>query len=189
MLSEKDRIELLGLAREAIERCLEKKESPSDEQVYGRSLCTRCGVFVSLFVKEKLRGCIGTFSEKEPLYRNVIEMAVSAATADERFPPVQKEETGELEIEISVLSARRKISAVEEIIPGKHGVYIQKGSCKGTFLPQVAVHQGWSAEDLLRNCSMYKAGIGWEGWKSADLYVYEATVFSSRDFSESVKIS
>jgi MEMO1 family protein len=181
MLSAKDRLKLLALAREAIERCLDRNGAPSDEPVYGRSLCTLCGVFVSLFVNGKLRGCIGTFSEKEPLYRNVVEMAVSAATTDKRFPPIQKNEIGELEIEISVLSPRKRISAVEEIIPGKHGVYIQKGSCKGTLLPQVATNKGWSAEDILRNCSRYKAGIGWEGWKTANLYVYEATVFSSRE--------
>jgi hypothetical protein len=30
---------------------------------------------------------------------------------------------------------------------------------------------------LLGHCAQAKAGIGWDGWRDAELYVYEAIVF------------
>lgn len=181
MLSAEDKQVLLSLARRSIEDCLGKSGKPCGEVASGESLCMLCGVFVSVYIKGELRGCIGTFSETEPLYRNVVEMAAGAATGDSRFKPLREDEIGEMDIEISVLSPRRRITGVNEIVPGKHGVYIQKGSCRGTLLPQVAISQGWTTEEFLGNCSKYKAGIGWEGWRTAELFVYEAIVFGTRE--------
>ncbi|MGB2959920.1 MAG: AMMECR1 domain-containing protein, partial [Bacteroidota bacterium] len=43
--------------------------------------------------------------------------------------------------------------------------------------PQVADQTGWTKEEFLGHCARDKAGIGWYGWKEADIYVYEAEVF------------
>ena len=145
------------------------------------SLESRCGAFVSVYVDRKLRGCIGTFSEEEPLYKNVEKMAVSSATGDARFPPIQPDELTRLQVEISVLTPRQRIYDPSEIEIGKHGIFMKKGANRGTFLPQVAVSQEWTIQEFLGNCARYKAGIGWNGWKSAELYIYEAIVFSSGD--------
>jgi AmmeMemoRadiSam system protein A len=108
-------------------------------------------------------------------------MAISAATADNRFSPVEPDELDTLHIEISVLTPRKRIQDTSDIIIGKHGIYMIRGSNRGTLLPQVAVKQGWSVEEFLGNCAKYKAGVGWDGWKSADLYTYEAIVFHTAD--------
>jgi AmmeMemoRadiSam system protein A len=147
------------------------------------SLESRCGAFVSLYVDRKLRGCIGTFSEEEPLYINVERMAVSSATSDTRFTPIQPDELTRLQVEISVLTPRLRIHDPSEIEIGKHGIFMKKGANRGTFLPQVAVSQDWTVQEFLGNCARYKAGIGWNGWKTAELYTYEAIVFSSDDLS------
>ena len=47
----------------------------------------------------------------------------------------------------------------------------------GTFLPQVATETGWTLEEFLGHCARDKAGIGWEGWKNAEIFIYEAYVF------------
>ncbi len=143
------------------------------------NLQSGCGAFVSVYIDGKLRGCIGTFSEEEPLYKNVEKMAVSAATQDSRFTAILPNELDRLELEISVLTPRQKIYEPSEIIIGKHGIYIRQGSNRGTLLPQVAVTQNWTVREFLSNCSKYKAGIGWDGWKTADIYTYEAIVFKS----------
>lgn len=52
-----------------------------------------------------------------------------------------------------------------------------KDGRSGTFLPQVADEVNWSKEEFLGHCAQDKAGIGWDGWKSADLYTYEAIIF------------
>lgn len=173
---------LLSMAAKAIAEKVEPSLHLSDgKNVLTDVLKRRCGAFVSVYVDQKLRGCIGTFSEEDPLYKNVIRMAVSAATSDNRFNPIIPEELSRLVLEISVLSPRQRIYDPSEIEIGKHGIYIKQGSSRGTLLPQVAVKQLWSAKEFLGNCSRYKAGIGWDGWKMAELYTYEALVFKSED--------
>jgi len=110
-------------------------------------------------------------------------MAVASATQDYRFTPVQANEIEGLEIEISVLSPMKRITDIDEIILGRHGIYIKKGNAAGTFLPQVASETGWTKEEFLGHCARDKAGIGWDGWKDAEIYTYEAIVFSESEFS------
>ena len=135
------------------------------------------GAFVTLTIDGKLRGCIGRFDADQPLYKMVQEMAVSAATRDYRFSRLTKKELGQAHIEISVLTPMKKILSPDEIVLGKHGIYVKKGSRGGTFLPQVASQTNWTVEEFLGHCARDKAGIGWDGWKDADLYTYEAYVF------------
>jgi AmmeMemoRadiSam system protein A len=104
-------------------------------------------------------------------------MAVASASQDYRFSPVEPSEVKNLQIEISVLTPMRKIGSIAEFELGKQGIYIKKGTRSGTFLPQVAQETNWTKEEFLGHCAEDKAGIGWDGWKDAELYVYEAIVF------------
>jgi len=137
------------------------------------------GAFVSIYIAGKLRGCIGSFDTGDPL-ADVVNRSAASAVHDGRFKSLQPEELHAMDLEISVLTPLRKIHTPKEILPGKHGIYIKKGCSSGTFLPQVATHYGWDREELLGRCSRDKAGLGWEGWKHAELFVYEAIVFSDR---------
>jgi AMMECR1 domain-containing protein len=74
----------------------------------------------------------------------------------------------------------RKIQSPDEIVLGKHGIYIKKGSHSGTFLPQVATQTKWTLEEFLGHCAHDKAGIGWDDWKDAEIFVYEAYVFGEK---------
>lgn len=180
IITEEDKRLLLSLARNSIAVRLATGERENDPiPLPTASLSIHCGAFVSLYVEGKLRGCIGTFSEEETLYHNVRSMAISAAISDTRFTPVTSAELDRLKIEISVLSPRESIDDINHIILGKHGIYMKKGINRGTLLPQVAINQNWTLHEFLGNCAKYKAGIGWDGWKTADLYIYEAFVFNS----------
>ena len=44
------------------------------------------------------------------------------------------------------------------------------------MLPQVATENGWTVEEFLGDTSRDKAGIGWDGWRDAELFVYEGIV-------------
>lgn len=178
-LNKKDKGFLLSLARNEILELLGEKAPTHGVQEPPDHLQIRCGAFVSLYCEEKLRGCIGTFEEERSLVDNVKRMARSAASKDTRFESIRPEETAQLKIEISVLTPRKEIQDIQEIIPGLHGIYIQQGSNRGTLLPQVAEREGWDREQFLGFCSKYKAGLGWDGWKDARVYTYEAIVFSS----------
>jgi hypothetical protein len=177
-LSSEDREELLSLARRTIEVYLEEGISPDvDTASLSNIMKSKYGAFVTLHKKGKLRGCIGMFNPEEPLYETVQNMAIAAATQDYRFPRVKMEELDEIDIEISVLSPMKKIEDVKEIEIGTHGIYIKKGYSSGTLLPQVATEQKWGLEEFLGHCARDKARIGWEGWKDAEIYTYEAFVF------------
>lgn len=139
----------------------------------------KIGAFVSIYVNDQLRGCIGSFDDKLPL-NEVIQSAAISAACDSRFDPVQPDELPNAELEISILTPMQKIRNYKEIELGRHGIYIKKGLRKGTFLPQVALKTGWTLEEFLGHCSKDKAGIGWNGWKNASLYVYEAIIFRGR---------
>ena len=141
------------------------------------SLKQKCGAFVSLHKQGRLRGCIGHFGEDVPLHEIVAEMARAAAFEDPRFSPVRKEELEDIDIEISVLTPMRRIESLDEFELHRHGIYIRKGYRSGTFLPQVADEVNWTKEEFVSHCAQDKAGIGWDGWKDAELYVYEAIVF------------
>ena len=141
------------------------------------ALTTHCGAFVTLYKHSSLRGCIGSFETTAPLYSVVRDMAVASATQDFRFTPVHSSEVRDLRIEISVLTPKRRIASIDEFHLGKHGIYIKKGNRSGTFLPQVAKETGWTKEEFFGHCARDKAGIGWDDWREAELYVYEALVF------------
>ena len=180
ILSDTDRSFILALAMDTIYTSIERGGIPARSNApVPDSLNLNCGAFVSLYVEGKLRGCIGTFSEEETLLRNVEKMAISAATSDTRFNPIETEDLNDLKIEISVLSPKQRIYDKDDIILGEHGIYMESGRNRGTLLPQVAIKENWTVEEFLGNCAKYKAGIGWEGWKAADLFIYEAFVFSS----------
>ena len=141
------------------------------------SLKQKCGAFVSLHKQGRLRGCIGHFGEDVPLYEIVAEMARAAAFEDPRFPPLHREELDDVDIELSVLTPMRRIQSLDEFQLHKHGIYIRKGYRSGTFLPQVADEVNWTKEEFVGHCSQDKAGLGWDGWRDAELDVYEAIVF------------
>ena len=139
------------------------------------------GVFVTLNLNGKLRGCIGRFTSPSSLHSTIREMARSAAFDDPRFPALSKKEAPEIEIEVSVLSPLKRIQSIDEFKLGRDGIYMIKGYNHGTFLPQVAKETGWNTEEFLGHCARDKAGIGYYGWKDAELYTYQTEVVKEYD--------
>jgi AmmeMemoRadiSam system protein A len=168
---------LFSIARNSIHSMLyENKRLTIDPSGISSNLKKGMGAFVTLNKNGRLRGCIGQFPSDQPLYEVVNKMAIAAAFGDTRFLPVTKDEFNKLRIEISVIGPLKKIRDTSEIVLGKHGIYIKKGSRQGTMLPQVATGNHWTLEQFLGYTSSEKAGLGWDGWKDADIYIYEAVV-------------
>ena len=181
-LSDAEKQVLLKEARDSIGRLFRKADTPPAAiESYPQALRTRCVAFVSIHNQGELRGCYGHMEEDKPLLQNVREMAQWAAARDSRFRPVTPEELNEVDIEISVLSPLRKIRNITEIEMGVHGIFIRKGMNRGVFLPQVATETGWSKESFLGHCARDKAGIGWNGWKEAEISVFTATIIREKE--------
>jgi len=181
-LSAEEKIKLLKIARTTIENQLKRQQNTqiNDNQL-SEALKMPCGAFVTLRKKGQLRGCIGRFKVTEPLYNVVLQMASAAAFQDTRFKPVELHEMNDIDVEISVLTPLKRIQNIDEFVYGKQGIYMVKGIQSGTFLPQVATETGWDKEEFLGHCARDKAGIGWDGWKSAELFTYEALVFCEEE--------
>ena len=179
-LTDEDKSLLKKIAYNSIKDSLAGKgvaEANSSLFTLHSSLKEKCGAFVSLHKQGRLRGCIGHFGEDVPLHEIVAEMARAAAFEDPRFSPLSRDELDDLDIEISVLTPMRRIQSLDEFELHRHGIYIRKGYRSGTFLPQVADEVNWTKEEFVGHCSQDKAGLGWDGWRDAELYVYEAIVF------------
>ena len=171
-LTDDDKRQLLNVAWNAI--------SPGSQQREVRPtkvFDVKCGVFVTLTKHGRLRGCIGHFGEDIALGRITREMAHAAAFEDPRFLPLSADELPDLTLEISVLTPLHRIHDISEFHYGEQGIYMRKGYRSGTFLPQVADEVNWTKEEFLGHCAQDKAGIGWDGWRTADLYTYEAIRF------------
>ncbi len=182
-----ERKTLLNIARRSIWASLNhQKYQPavSDER-----LKIKAGLFVTLKNQGELRGCLGRFDpDNLPLFRLVGEMAVQSASHDTRFRPVSLDELPMVDIQISVLSPRRRVKEIQEIQIGRHGLQIQGRTCSGAFragtlLPQVATEQGWDVPTFL-DATCVKAGLEPQAWKDPqiEIYLYEAIVFGDRDF-------
>ncbi|MDP3919766.1 MAG: AmmeMemoRadiSam system protein A [Candidatus Omnitrophota bacterium] len=176
-LSSNSRSKLLELARESIRQHISTGDSLTFE-TSDPELTIKAGCFVTLRQRDSLRGCVGTFEPTKPLYENVLRMACSAAFQDVRFSPVSKEELPGIHIDISVLGEPFKMNSVDEIEIGKHGVLVQYGDRRGTFLPEVAVEQKWNAAEFITFCAREKAGLSPSECGRADVYLYEVLKFS-----------
>lgn len=168
--------ELLKIARITLEKYIRGEKvpefSPSTER-----LKEKRGVFVTLKKKGELRGCIGYIQGVQPLYKAVKTMTINSATEDPRFSPVQPEELKDIKIEITVLSPLKRISDVGEIVVGKHGIYIRKGSYSGLLLPQVAMENNWNREQFLHHTCL-KAGLAPTAWrdKPTEIYIFTGEI-------------
>ncbi len=183
-LTEARREELLALARTTIEEYLETDRVP-DYETDDPVLARRSGVFVTLKeggdpstgLRASLRGCIGHTRADQPLYQVVQQMAVAAATGDPRFPPLTTEELSNITVEISVLSPFHRMTDVEQVQVGTHGLMIFQDGRQGLLLPQVPVEQGWDRDAFLENLCL-KAGLPPDCWTGRPtLYAFTAVVF------------
>ncbi|MBN2637224.1 MAG: AmmeMemoRadiSam system protein B [Prolixibacteraceae bacterium] len=175
---DEEKKEILEKARTSIETFVRTgKRGDLIPPIFNGILYKKMGAFVSIYINGKLRGCIGGFAQEKTLNELIQKTAVSAS-CDKRFKPIGEDELENMQLEISVLSPLKKVKSVNEIELGKHGIYIRNEESSGTFLPQVATKTGWNIEEFLGHCSRDKAGLGWNGWKTADLFTYEAIIFS-----------
>ncbi|KAL2171453.1 hypothetical protein VTG60DRAFT_2860 [Thermothelomyces hinnuleus] len=112
-----------------------------------------------------LRGCIGTFEPQE-LDEGLSSYALISALQDTRFRPIAARELPSLEVAVTLLTDFEDAADPMDWELGTHGLRISfhhHGRRYGaTYLPDVAVEQGWTKEETLVSL-MRKAG--WVGKK------------------------
>ena len=149
---------LVALARKTIVQYVRTGGLPDPPDPLPPEMSTRAGVFVSLKKNGELRGCMGTaIPREENVAREVISNAVSAATRDPRFAPVQPEEADALRISVDVLSNPEPVADLGSLDPRRYGVIVRSGHRTGLLLPDL---EGIDSADLQISIARRKAGIG-----------------------------
>ncbi len=165
---------LLKLARQTLEHYFSTGKV-IEVDVTDKELLEKRGTFVTLHKNGELRGCIGHIEPVQEIYKDVIENALAAAFEDNRFLPLKKEEMGNIEIEISVLTQPQKLTyastddLLNKLHPLRDGIIIRKGRYGATYLPQVWEDLSDKTEFLSSLC--LKAGLPADEWRNGQLEV------------------
>lgn len=180
-LTKEQKKKLIETARLTIKKSLYEKIDENfpdlSDDIFGESY----GMFVTLTIRGRLRGCIGYLEGIKPLREAVKDLAIQSAFKDPRFYPLTKEEFKHIKIEISILYPLEEVKDINEIEVGKHGIVMERGFNKGLLLPQVATEYGWTREEFL-NQTCRKAGMETYCWENgAKIFKFEAEVFGEED--------
>jgi AmmeMemoRadiSam system protein A len=168
-LSKEDRKAILELARQGVLHAV-CHERPLSTFPTSGIFAERRGLFVTLHVAKRLRGCIGMVEGSATLGETLARCAADAALHDPRFSRMLAEEMDALEIEVSLLSPIEPIQP-EAVEIGIHGLLVERGTRRGLLLPQVAVEHRLGREQFLaETCT--KAGLPRDAWKEAETKLY-----------------
>lgn len=133
----------------------------------------KSGVFVSLHKKGRLRGCIGTFlPTQKSIAEEIIKNAISAATQDPRFPPVEEGELADLEISVDVLNKPEPVKSKDDLDPKKYGVVVKKGWRTGLLLPDL---EGVDRIEQQLEIAKQKAGLGGVPEEELEIHRFRVT--------------
>ena len=182
-LTSEEKTLLLKIARKALEyRFDDKIKIPVADYEQHPVLKSKGGVFVTLTIDDKLRGCIGYITSDTPINETVHDAAIQAGFFDPRFPSLLQEELNQIEIEISILSEPFLSESYDEIELGTHGLILEEGSQRGLLLPQVPIEHGMNKEEYL-DAICRKAGFHASYWKEKQLQLllFTADIFSEKE--------
>jgi len=146
------------LARKSLEHYVKKHQKIRPTQELSDELISqKSGVFVSLKINGKLRGCIGTTSPMTTsIADEIIYNAVSAGTRDPRFHPVTKDELPFITYSVDVLGEAYPISSLEELDVKRYGVIVSAKGKHGLLLPNL---EGVETPEQQVSIALQKAGI------------------------------
>jgi len=162
---------LVRLARRTImERLGQKTSGDESDNLTDSCFKEMRGTFVTLTIKGKLRGCIGSLGATESILDGVRRNAVNASFNDPRFSPLKADELDQVDIEISILTEPQPLEyqdsadLLSKLRVNVDGVILRKGSASATFLPQVWEQLPQPEKFLSHLCE--KARLSDDAWKN-----------------------
>ncbi|MEJ2269676.1 MAG: AmmeMemoRadiSam system protein A [Desulfobulbaceae bacterium] len=197
MTAEKDSTELtenqgqilVHLARATIAARLGLSDAGSssipDNQLADPAFQEQRGTFVTLKIRNQLRGCMGCLTPSETILEGIRRNAINAALNDPRFPALTGPELEQAEIEISILTNPQKLDYADgndllnKLRRNIDGVIIGQGMARATFLPQVWEQLPRTEDFLAHLCK--KAGLSPDEWQRGEL---EVSIYQVQYFHE-----
>ncbi len=184
-LSVEDKKTLLAMARSALEEAVTSGElAPWSPEGLSDRLRDPGAAFVTLYLGEKLRGCVGSVEAQRSLAEDVRVHTMAAAFNDPRFSRVKTPELDGMVIEISILSPLQELAykdpddLLRQIRPAIDGVLIKMGDRQATFLPKV--WEKISDPRLFLSLLCEKMGVPEDSWLKEPLTVY---VYQTEDLA------
>ena len=187
-ITEEQGMRLIQVARRTIAAKLgtlvEADKVVSDRDLADPTFQEKRGTFVTLKIKNQLRGCMGCLTPSETILEGIQRNAINAAFNDPRFPALTPVELDRAKIDISILTSPREFEytasddLLEKLRPNIDGVIINKGLARSTFLPQVWEQLPRTEDFLAHLCR--KAGLSPDEWKKGELGVsiYQVQYFN-----------
>jgi AmmeMemoRadiSam system protein A len=123
------------------------------------------GLFVTVRVEGRLRGCIGFLEISSTFEETLREAARRTVTADLRFDPIDAVEIENLEIDVTLLGPLVPMTDADDFTLGDHGLVIESHGRRGLLLPQVPVERGWNKEQFL-DALAEKAALPHAAWRN-----------------------
>jgi AmmeMemoRadiSam system protein A len=178
MIALADRKRLVDLARRAVIASVRREPGPTAPADLN---LPASGVFVTLYHRQELRGCLGSLDLREPVAEAIVRLGGDVPRRDYRFAPLRPDELNDVAVDVSVLTEPVMVTNVSEIVVGRDGLIIEQGRHKGLLLPQVATEHGFDRETFLAQTCI-KAGLPADAWQhGASIYRFEAEVFGEAD--------
>lgn len=135
---------LLDIVKRVLAHSVIKGAAPAiNLESFPEPLRENGATFVTIEKQGKLRGCIGSLQAHQPLIEDLVHNAYRAGFKDPRFPPLSREEMGQISWSISLLSEPAQMLIKDEadllaqLRPGIDGLIIADKGKRATFLPQV----------------------------------------------------
>ncbi len=131
--------EYVSLARKSLEFFVKNHRTiPFPLNLSKELINNKAGVFVSLHINDRLRGCVGTISATtNSIAEEIIQNAVSSGSRDHRFPKVIEKELNKIEYSVDVLLPAESIQFADELDVLKYGVIVSSGYKSGLLLPNI----------------------------------------------------
>ena len=129
---------LAKLAKETVEAYVKEGKITQPPKRLTPEMKGKAGVFVSIHKLGGLRGCIGTFEPQEAnVALETITNAVSSATRDPRFPPINPKELKDLEYKVDVLTPPEPVESEDQLDPKQYGCIVECDLRRGLLLPDL----------------------------------------------------
>ena len=118
---------LIVLVKKIVEAYIkEEKIIKAEDNLIKEFSEKKAGVFITIEKNKNLRGCIGTYlPTRDNIIEEIIQNAISAATEDYRFGPIQENELPFLSYTVSILEKPELIKNRKELNPKEYGIIIK----------------------------------------------------------------
>jgi len=136
------------------------------------------GCWITLRSSGAVRGSMGEIDASRPLYQQVILLTRRAATRDSRFAPLVDTDLPGVTLEIALIGPRTPVTEPAALVPGGHGLFLEKWGRRAVFLPGVASSQGWDGPRALAALAR-QASLPEDSWKSGTrIEIFEAEIIA-----------